>query len=78
MAVSIRLMKIGKKNYPTYRIIAIDKRKKRNSRYIEKIGVYNPHTNPYTLKINQERLDYWLTKGAQLSEGLKKLLSKKG
>ena len=71
-------MKIGKRGYPTYRIVVIDKRKKRNSRYIDKIGFYNPHTEPRTLKLDEVKLNNWLTKGAVVTEGIRKLLSKKG
>ncbi|QQG43919.1 MAG: 30S ribosomal protein S16 [Candidatus Roizmanbacteria bacterium] len=74
MAVTIRLMRFGKKKYPTYRVIAVDKRKKRDGSYLEKIGTYNPMTNPATLDINKEKFDYWLANGAQLSEGIIKLL----
>ncbi|MCX7881301.1 MAG: 30S ribosomal protein S16 [Patescibacteria group bacterium] len=76
MAVSIRLTKRGKKDYPTYRIVVVDKRKKRDSDYIEKIGFYNPHTEPGTLQVNKERFDFWLKKGAIVSEGVRKLLKK--
>ena len=74
MAVTLRLMKFGKKGYPTYRIVAIDKRKKRDGSYIEKIGVYNPMVEPANLVIDQDRMKYWTGKGAQISEGLRKLL----
>lgn len=74
MAVALRLMRIGKRGVPFYRIVAIDKRKKRNGRYIEKIGLYNPLTEPATIEINQKQLDLWTQRGAQISEGLAKLL----
>ena len=73
MAVAIKLIRIGKKANPSYRIVAIDKREKRNGPYLEKIGFYNPVPNPPVLSINKERFDYWLTKGAELSEGIIKL-----
>ena len=73
MAVAIKLIKYGKKGQPSYRIVAIDKREKRNAPYIEKIGFYNPLTNPPVLTINQERYSYWLSKGAEISEGILKL-----
>lgn len=75
MAVAIRLMRFGKKHYPTYRIVALDKRAKRDGAYIEKIGIYQPMSNPHVLEWNQERLDYWLSRGAQLSEGMQKLMA---
>lgn len=74
MAVALRLMRTGKKGFPNYRVIAVDKRKKRNGAYIEKIGVYNPLTNPMILQVDEKRLAYWKEKGAQISEGLARLL----
>jgi len=73
MAVSVRLFRLGKKKKPFYRIVVTDKRNKRQGDYIEQIGYYNPLKDPAELKINKERLDYWLSRGAILSEGLKKL-----
>lgn len=78
MAASIKLMKIGKRGYPVYRIVVMDKKKKRNSRYLEKIGFYDPHTEPVSLQLDESKLKNWLQKGAEVSEGIKKLLSKKG
>lgn len=77
MAVKIRLSRIGKKKAPKYRIIVADEREKREGRYIENIGFYDPIPNPYILKINEERLNFWLNKGAQLSCGLLKLIKSK-
>ena len=73
MAVAIRLMRFGKKNRPFYRIVVMDKRRKRESVYIEKLGYYDPMQDPFILKIDKERFNYWLERGAQLSEGIKKL-----
>lgn len=77
MAVTVRLMRFGKRHYPTYRIVAIDKRRKRDGSYIEKIGSFNPMVEPNTLEINQDRLTYWKSKGAEMSEGVRKLLKNK-
>lgn len=74
MAATLRLMRMGRKGLPFYRIIVVDKRKKRDGKYIENLGTYNPLINPAEIKINQERLDYWKQKGAQISEGLHKIL----
>ena len=74
MAVALRLMRLGKKHQPFYRIIAIDKRKKRNSRYIEEVGYYNPLSAPAIIEINWKKFDDWKLKGAIISEGLHKLL----
>ncbi len=76
MAATIKLSKFGKKGYPTYRIVIVDKRKNRNSDYLEKIGLYNPNTEPKTISVDQTRLQYWLSKGVQVSEGVRKLLVK--
>lgn len=73
MPVTIRLMRIGRKGNPSYRIVAIDKKKKRNGRYLEKIGFYNPLTDPPVLSIDKQRFDFWVTKGAELSEGIIKI-----
>jgi small subunit ribosomal protein S16 len=73
MAVSIRLFRLGKKDKPFYRIVVADKRNKRQGKYIEEIGYYNPLKEPAEVKINKERLDYWLSRGAIISEGLQKL-----
>jgi len=67
-------MRFGKRHYPTYRIVVLDKRKKRDGSYIEKVGFYNPMTSPATIDINQEKFDSWIAKGAQISEGMRKLL----
>ncbi len=76
MAVTLRLMRFGKKDQPSYRIVALDKRKKRDGSYLENVGIYNPMTEPATLKINKERFNYWVSKGAELSEGMRKLLKR--
>jgi small subunit ribosomal protein S16 len=77
MAVTLRLMRFGKKHYPTYRIVALHKRSKRDGAYLDKVGVYNPMTAPATIKIDKDKYEYWTGKGAQISEGLRKLLLQK-
>jgi small subunit ribosomal protein S16 len=77
MAVALRLMRFGKKGQPSYRIVAIDKRKPRNSSYIENIGTFNPFATEKEALISASRLKYWTEKGAQISEGLEKLLKSK-
>jgi len=77
MAVSIRLSRFGKKHQPFYRIVVMDKRKKRDGKYIEKIGYYNPLVNPPDIKIDKEKFQYWINKGAALSEGISKLFKNK-
>lgn len=73
MAVAIRLMRFGKKDRPFYRIVAIEKRRKRESKYLAKIGTYDSLTETPSITIDKEKLEYYLTRGAQLSEGVRKL-----
>jgi len=63
MAVRIRLSRIGKKNAPFYRIVAIDSRKKRDGKFIEDLGTYNPLTGEL-IQFHPERIDIWVSKGA--------------
>lgn len=74
MAVTVRLSRLGKKDRPFYRIIVTDKKRKRESCYLEKIGEYNPFLEKDKIKINKERLEYWRKQGALISQGLAKLL----
>ena len=74
MAVTLRLMRFGKKRNPFYRIVAIDKRKKRDTKYIESVGLYDPMAVPLRLELNKERFEYWKKIGAEISDGLIKLL----
>ncbi len=71
--VKIRLARFGRKKRPFYRIVVTDSRKRRDSGWIESIGYYNPMTEPTTVKIDLERLNYWLGVGAQMSERVAKL-----
>ncbi|GIW64915.1 MAG: hypothetical protein KatS3mg092_0848 [Patescibacteria group bacterium] len=77
MAVAIRLYRIGKKDQPYYRIVAVNKRYKANGKYIEEIGRYNPHKDPAEIVIDEKKLEYWLNCGAVVSEGLAKILKYK-
>ena len=77
MPVTLRLLRLGKKGNPSYRIVAIDKRKKRNGTYKEIVGFYNPVANPPVLTLDQKKVAYWLDKGALISEGLEKLMKHK-
>ena len=73
MSATIRLMRVGKRANPSYRIIVIDKRKKQNGLYLEKIGFYNPLAKPPVLELKKDRYDFWVKNGAELSEGIVKL-----
>lgn len=72
----IRLARVGAPKKPFYRVVVIDKERARNGRSVEVVGTYNPRTNPATVDFKRDRIDYWVSKGAQLSERVEKLLSK--
>ena len=74
MAVKLRLMRMGKKKQPTYRVVAADSRSPRNGRFIEILGTYEPRADPSVIKINEEKAVAWLRKGAQPTETVEKLL----
>jgi small subunit ribosomal protein S16 len=77
--VKIRLMRIGAKKNPHYRVVVVDSRKKRSSDYIESLGYYDPRdTTPEPLKIDVERAGHWLAQGAQPTETAIRLLEKVG
>ena len=78
MAVRLRLMRMGKKKQPTYRVVAADSRSPRNGRFIEIIGTYQPRLEPSVVKIDNERAVHWLQHGAQPSETVEKLLKISG
>ena len=72
----IRLTRIGAKKQPTYRVVVAEARTPRDSREVERLGYYNPKTQPATLKVNRERVAHWLNAGAQPSATVKSLLKK--
>ncbi len=74
--VRLRMTRLGAKKRPFYRIVAADSRSPRDGRYIEQLGHYDPMKNPYDLKLNLERVDYWLGVGAQPSETVASLIEK--
>ncbi len=74
--IALRLMRLGTKKKPYYRIIAIDSRKPRESKAKEILGYYNPLTEPPDIKVDLERANYWLKKGAQASNTVQSLLHK--
>ena len=75
MSVKIRLQRHGKKGKPFYWIVAADARSKRDGKFLEKLGIYNPNTNPATIDLNVDGAVKWLTNGAQPSDTAKRLLS---
>ena len=78
MAVRMRLMRMGKKKQPMYRVVVVDKRAPRDGRYIEQIGRYEPLHNPSLVEIDNEKAVAWLEKGATPSETVEKLLNISG
>ena len=78
MATKIRLQRHGRKDYPFYPIVIADSRAPRDGRFIERIGSYNPNTNPATIDLNFERALYWLQVGAQPTDTVRNILSSKG
>lgn len=78
MAVKIRLRRMGSKKRPFYRVVVADSRSPRDGRFIEEIGYYNPITEPAEVKINVEKAQEWLGKGAQPSDTVKSLLKNAG
>jgi small subunit ribosomal protein S16 len=78
MAVKMRLMRMGKKKQPQYRVVVIDGRAQRDGRYIEQIGRYAPLEDPSLVEIDNEKAAAWLAKGAQPTEAVEKLLNISG
>jgi len=72
----IRMARFGARKQPYYRVVVIDKERARNGRSVEVVGTYNPRTNPASLEVKRERIDYWRSQGAQLSPTLARLLEK--
>ena len=78
MSVKIRLQRHGKKGKPFYWVVAADARSKRDGKFLEKIGTYNPNTNPATIDLNLESAVQWLHNGAQPTDTARAILSYKG
>lgn len=74
--VRLRLARMGRKKKPHYRIVAADSRAPRDGRFIEQLGYYNPMTDPFDLKLDLERVDHWLSVGAQPSETVGSLIKR--
>jgi small subunit ribosomal protein S16 len=74
MSVRVRLTRVGSKKNPIWRVVVADQRSPRDGRFIETIGHYNPQTEPSTIRIDQERLQHWLDRGAQPSGSVKQLV----
>ncbi len=78
MAVKLRLMRMGKKKQPTYRVVAADSRSPRDGRFIEVLGFYNPRSEPSVIDIDNEKAVGWLRNGAKPTERVQKLLTISG
>jgi small subunit ribosomal protein S16 len=74
--LSIRLTRMGAKKKPFYRIIVTEKRSKRDGRFLESVGYYDPRGNPFKLKINGARVNYWIERGAQPTETVRNLIKR--
>jgi small subunit ribosomal protein S16 len=72
----IRLSRIGARKQPYYRVVVIEKERARNGRPVEVVGTYNPRTNPASIELKRERIDYWVSKGAKMSDRVGKIVSK--
>jgi small subunit ribosomal protein S16 len=78
MATKIRLQRFGRKGYAYYQIVVADSRAPRDGKFIERVGSYNPNTNPATIDLNFERALYWLQTGAQPTDTVRTVLSREG
>ncbi len=78
MPVKIRLQRHGKKGKPFYWVVAADSRSKRDGKFLEKLGIYNPNTNPATIELNVDHSVQWLQNGAQPTDTARAILSYKG
>ena len=78
MAVKLRLRRMGKKKQPIYKVVVADARSPRDGKFLEAVGIYNPLTNPHTIDLKEERINYWLDKGAQPTNTVNSLLKQKG
>ena len=74
--LAIRLARVGKTKKPSYRVVVIDKRRARNGRFVEVVGTYDPLKKPTEIKLNAERIKYWLGCGAQPSDTVRSFLHK--
>ena len=72
----IRLARVGARKQPHYRIVVIEKARARNGRPVEVVGTYNPRTSPASVELKRDRVEYWVSKGAHMSERVNKLFSK--
>jgi small subunit ribosomal protein S16 len=72
----IRLSRMGARKQPHYRVVVIEKERARNGRPVEVVGTYNPRTTPASIELKRERIDYWVSKGAKMSDRVSKIVSR--
>ena len=72
----IRLSRTGARKQPQYRVVVIEKERARNGRPVEVVGTYNPRTSPASIELKRERIDYWVSKGARMSDRVSKIVSR--
>jgi small subunit ribosomal protein S16 len=78
MAAKIRLARVGSKKNPIYRVVVADSRSPRDGKFIEIVGRYNPQTQPSTIELDDAKVKDWISKGAQPTDSVKRLLKAKG
>ena len=78
MAVKLRLTRVGSKKNPIYRVVAADSRSPRDGKFLEIVGRYNPQTDPSIIELDEARVKDWLSKGAQPTEAVARLIKVKG
>lgn len=78
MATKIKLTRMGMKKQPTYRVVIQEARSKRDGKYLENLGLYDPRTNPPTVQIKADRVDFWLKNGATPTDSVGRLLKMAG
>ncbi|MEK7513545.1 MAG: 30S ribosomal protein S16 [Patescibacteria group bacterium] len=72
--LKLKLSRTGKKGYANYKLIVAEAKSKRDGRYLEELGTYNPNLSPSGLSVNRQRVDYWLSQGAQPTITIRRLL----
>ena len=70
----IRLARMGARKQPYYRVVVIEKARARNGRSVEVVGTYNPRTDPASVELKRDRIEYWVSKGAQMSDTVNRLV----
>jgi small subunit ribosomal protein S16 len=78
MAAKIRLARVGSKKNPIYRVVVADSRSPRDGKFIEIVGRYNPQTQPSTIEIDEAKVKDWISKGAQPTDSVKRLMKAQG